>query len=53
MMITPVTVLIMNMDGQVIKYKILSTHILGEEFNCPVSITFTFSAMKAELAIGL
>jgi hypothetical protein len=53
MMVTPVTILIMNTDGQVIKYQIPSTHVLSEEFNCPVSITFIFSSMKAELVMGM
>ena len=61
MMLTPVTILIMNTDRQVIKYQIPSTHVLGEEFNyitlkyrcCPVSIIFTFSSLKAKLVMGL
>ena len=34
MMVTPLTIVIMNMDGQVIKYQITSTYVLGEEFHC-------------------
>jgi hypothetical protein len=61
MMVTPVVILIMNTDRQVIKYQIPSTHALGEEFNCitlkyrycPVSIIFAFSCMKVKLVMGL
>jgi hypothetical protein len=40
MMVTPVTILIMNTDRQVIKYQIPSTRELAEEFNC-ITLKYT------------